>query len=588
MAGKSSFIVPLPEEGSVMEPLSQTEPFRFPVDAAPNHSTRPKVVHDRIHDQMIFHPVIVRIIDTPEFQRLRELHQLGNGRYVFPGATHSRFEHSLGVCHLAMKFAKQLKSNHEEMGPELHITKNDILCVGIAGLCHDLGHGPLSHMFEDFVNDMRERNGTISTKGKWHHETASSQMLDHLLIHNKIDVTDYDLTQEDINFVHKLIAGLKPNEDWPTNINRDKSKRFLFDIVANKRNGIDVDKLDYFLRDSMSCYGKLPDIHVDRILTCARVITSDNQTQICFEEKVALSLGELFNLRVRLHKFVYQHRVVKVLDQMILDALMAADDHFFITKANGGKCKLSESVEDMTAYVKTGDWIISAIEATEDPQLAKARQIISRIRSRELYRMVGCYLFQPSRNIVPTVVSPMTPVSLKSGAKQQSHHTIIKGLVTAEDLLRYVPADSQTQVTEDDIFISRTKIMIGSSDSKEAVDPTTNVRFFNPKKDPNKAQKLSNNHVSPLFAPRAYEENTAFVFCRNDDFHVTSILYAAFQEWFKGAKASGHAQEPTPFVNASPAPHMRTGGKRPREEEDSNSMPIPPTSPPRFRLHEQE
>lgn len=395
----NSFVVPIPSEDSLMmAPLSQTEPYTFPTaesaasaDASASFATRHKVVHDRIHDQMIFHPFIVRIIDTPEFQRLRELHQLGNGRYVFPGATHSRFEHSLGVCHLAMKFVKQLKANHEEVGPDLDITKADILCVGIAALCHDLGHGPLSHMFEDFVNAVRASSGTLPTKGQWHHETASSQMLDHLLASNGIDIAEYGLTREGIDFAHKLIAGLRPGHAWPTNIGRPESKRFLFDIVANKRNGIDVDKMDYFMRDSMSCYGKLPDIHVDRILTCARVITTDNQTQICFEEKVALSLGELFNLRVRLHKFVYQHRVVKVLDQMILDTLMAAEEHFRIYKPDGTSCKLSETVEDMTAYVRTGDWIINAIEATTGPELAKARGIIARIRTRQLYRMVGCY-----------------------------------------------------------------------------------------------------------------------------------------------------------------------------------------------------
>ena len=133
------------------------------------------------------------------------------------------------------------------------IAKADILCVGIAALCHDLGHGPLSHMFEDFVNAVRANNGTLPTKGQWHHETAPSQMLDHLLASNGIDIAEYGLTREGIDFAHKLIAGLRPGHAWPTNIGRPESKRFLFDIVANKRNGIDVDKMGYFMRDSMSC-----------------------------------------------------------------------------------------------------------------------------------------------------------------------------------------------------------------------------------------------------------------------------------------------------------------------------------------------
>ncbi len=63
-------------------------------DAAP---TRSKIFHDRVHDQIVLHPAAVRIVDTPEFQRLRDLHQLGNTRYIYTGATNTRFEHSIGT-----------------------------------------------------------------------------------------------------------------------------------------------------------------------------------------------------------------------------------------------------------------------------------------------------------------------------------------------------------------------------------------------------------------------------------------------------------------------------------------------------------
>eukprot|EP00877_Chromochloris_zofingiensis_P005648 jgi/Chrzof1/15084/Cz09g26180.t1 len=91
--------------------------------------------------------ISVRIIDTPEFQRLRYLKQLGLTYYVFPGATHCRFEHSLGVANLAAEWGRQLISKDgDSSSPE---SKRKTRLLELAGLCHDLGHGPFSHVFEN-------------------------------------------------------------------------------------------------------------------------------------------------------------------------------------------------------------------------------------------------------------------------------------------------------------------------------------------------------------------------------------------------------------------------------------------------------
>uniref|UniRef100_A0A3Q3C9N3 HD/PDEase domain-containing protein n=1 Tax=Haplochromis burtoni TaxID=8153 RepID=A0A3Q3C9N3_HAPBU len=102
------------------------------------------VFNDPIHGHIELHPLLVKIIDTPQFHRLRNIKQLGGVYFVYPGASHNRFEHSIGVAYLAGELAKALKVKQ----PELHISERDVLCVQIAGLCHDLGHGPFSHFFD--------------------------------------------------------------------------------------------------------------------------------------------------------------------------------------------------------------------------------------------------------------------------------------------------------------------------------------------------------------------------------------------------------------------------------------------------------
>uniref|UniRef100_A0A3Q3E3B4 HD domain-containing protein n=1 Tax=Labrus bergylta TaxID=56723 RepID=A0A3Q3E3B4_9LABR len=104
------------------------------------------VFNDPIHGSIELHPLLIKIIDTPQFQRLRFIKQLGGVYFVYPGASHNRFEHSIGVGYLAGKLAEALRSRQ----PELNITERDVLCVQIAGLCHDLGDKMKGFYSENF------------------------------------------------------------------------------------------------------------------------------------------------------------------------------------------------------------------------------------------------------------------------------------------------------------------------------------------------------------------------------------------------------------------------------------------------------
>eukprot|EP00667_Euglena_gracilis_P003787 EG_transcript_3799 len=485
-------------------PREDSSPCPSVEDAVRGLSRRGKYLHDRIHDHIALPPLLVAVIDTPEFQRLRKLNQLGCTQFLFPSAMHTRFEHCIGVAHIAGKMVNHLRQSQ----PELEIDDRDVLCVMFAGLVHDLGHGPFSHTFERFVNHMREKaaHQTGEASKRWHHEENSVLMLRALIESNNIGLGEYGLHPEyDLRFVEALIGGLKDNDGWPQDIDRPPDKRFLFDIVANKRSGVDVDKLDYFLRDATNCYGQAGiDCQVQRLISCCRVVPVHGIPQICFEEKVALSLGDIFLLRAKLHKYVYQHHTVKVVEEMLLDVFEAAEGHFWLTGTGGRRLTLSQSVDDPVAYRVVGDWILDHIEASNSPGLEAARQIVGRLRRRQLYPMVGHICLG-------------------------EHHRMGAAEIEA-DIHRLSPRAGLAGPR--DVVASIAKITYGSSDSSGvADDPIRHVNFFNPKVDPDRARALPLHRVSSLFRPTAFEERTLFVFARRAE--AAPSLRLGFEAWKK-------------------------------------------------------
>jgi hypothetical protein len=161
-----------------------------------------------------------KIIDTPEYQRLHKLKQLGTCDFVFRSATHTRFEHSLGVANLAARQARVFQMNQ----PNLNITDIDICCVELAGLCHDLGHGPYSHVFDGVFVKAMFPNGIDGAGKKWRHEDGSVNMLRYIISKNNINPSAYGFSAADIAFVEEIIGGVNPN----ARVGRPRHKHFLY------------------------------------------------------------------------------------------------------------------------------------------------------------------------------------------------------------------------------------------------------------------------------------------------------------------------------------------------------------------------
>lgn len=531
--------------------LSDSQQQQWDSDSEPRQG---KLILDRVHEHVMLPMIVFDVIDTPEFQRLRGLKQLGSTSYLYPGATHTRFEHSIGVAHLAGLMVKKIARRQ----PQLNVTEADILCVTVAGLCHDVGHGPFSHLFEEIVKRTRTT--------PWHHEDMSIRLLRRILA--KVPIARYGLGPLDVNFIALCIAGVKEGAAWPNDVGRPKEKRFLVDIVANKRSGIDVDKLDYFMRDSLCCYGRSAvDCHIPRLLSSCKVIEFEGEHQICFEEKLALSLGDIFTLRAKLHKYAYQHRIVKVVDHMITDVLAEADAHFFVRGSNGRALRISQCVDDEEGFIGLGDWIIQAMEASPDPALAKAQQIIRRIRDRDLYTVAGMALFARHQH-------------------RSSPH------IVQEEILHCVLDPALAEDLHASMIVDFVKITYGSSDSEgNPDDPINNVTFYNPKSSVNRAFKLPKTRVSPLFSPSEFGEKSVIVLVRDKE--LAPAATAAFNRWKE--LQTRNLSVDVPVYNLSPgrplmAKRMRDGSVQKVDVNlaisgfaDSSSSAVCGTPPPSMR-----
>ncbi|KTF79099.1 hypothetical protein cypCar_00027884, partial [Cyprinus carpio] len=343
-----------------------------------------KVFNDPIHGHIELHPLLLSFIDTPQFQRLRQIKQLGGVYLVFPGASHNRFEHSIGVGYLAGCLVQALN----ERQPELLITKQDVLCVQIAGLCHDLA--------EQIQIYMRH----ISDPRREAHEIASVQMFDHMVKVNGLEevMVRHGLTlPDDLNFIKEQITGPLNNSSvchcyqmlpcWPYK-GRPMEKSFLYEIVANKRNGIDVDKWDYFARD---CYhlGIQNNFDYRRFLKFARVCEVRGKKHICTRDKEVGNLYDLFYTRNCLHRRAYQHKVGNIIETMITEAFVKADPHIQIQGSSGRIFTISSAIDDMEAYTKLTDHIFEQILYSSAPELSEARAILHNIVCRRLYKCVG-------------------------------------------------------------------------------------------------------------------------------------------------------------------------------------------------------
>ncbi|XP_065571337.1 deoxynucleoside triphosphate triphosphohydrolase SAMHD1-like isoform X1 [Artemia franciscana] len=463
-----------------------------------------KVFKDSIHGVICLSPLLVSIIDTPQFQRLRNIKQLGGTYWVFPSSSHNRFEHSLGVCYLGGEMLEKIRSRQ----PELGITDSDILCVQIAGLCHDLGHGPFSHLWEHFMEN-------ANPEAVWKHEECSIKMLDFLIKKNELEDLFHknDITSRDLIFIKELIVGPDSNigDDWPYK-GRDSDKAFLYEIIANKRNGVDVDKWDYFLRDAHAL-GLRTSFGYERLLQFVRVIDVPGEgRQVCFRDKDAYEIYEMFHTREALHRRAYQHRVCKVIERMLVDIFLLADKHIKLRTSEGpSSLRLSEVYQDPSVYTRLNDSILDIIGTSYEPELEPAQKLVERLERRQLYTFVGA-------------ASPC------DGRLQISDSDIEKKLISYLD-----PKDSFIQPS--DVVVTSIHVNFGQGDK----NPLEFVRFYT-KCNPDVAKPIRKEEISKML-PDRFTEEVIHVHSKRRDSAIVEALKRCLDKFCEDNLFLRHAAE---------------------------------------------
>ncbi|KPA84852.1 hypothetical protein ABB37_01320 [Leptomonas pyrrhocoris] len=458
-------------------------------------------IQDMIYGQVEFPPVIRLLTDSPIVQRLRDLKQLGTSVYVYPSATHSRFEHSLGVCYLAMELYRCIIDSHREDGrdfgvPEIltvsrEAVQKDMYCIGIAGLCHDLGHGPLSHMFESFVRSSAGEEDDFLRL--WSHEQSSILLLRQLWTDNTVALAEFGFNETDRRYVELLINGLKPGKPWPNDVGRESWARFTTEIIANKRNGLDVDKIDYIQRDSVSCFGTRTFTSMRRLFQGARVVMdAEKETSIGFPDKLDGIIEEIFLARAHLHRIVYQHRVSKIINLMTLDALRAAGNAFMVTNSNGEQLPLRACPSRTDFYVHVSDWIIQAILHSHNEELAEARSILQRIQSRQLYTTLGTYRYNEA-----TLIEAAHTRSVFGSSQQKKRKVMLDDLedeiqVTERQLADKLRKWSEAHDNLRGIEFLQAEITQSAADMDKMMNPVEATYFFN-------ARQSAKYRVEPHF-----------------------------------------------------------------------------------------
>lgn len=259
-------------------------------------TTESKTIRDPIHGDIKLEGLFLDLIEAPEIQRLYNIKQLGFAHLVFPGAHHSRLEHSLGSYYLAFQ-ATEL----------LNLDENEKEIIACAAMLHDIGHGPFSHTLEFILRDSLNID---------HVDLTEKLILgEHAIIERKEKEFIGSLSVFDILNKHSM------SQKKIINIIRGgtQKKQYMSQLL---NSSVDVDQLDYLIRDAYYTGVAYGMIDIKRFLQTLII----NNNQLAVRKKGVGVVENILMARTLMYSAVYFHKTVRIAELMLSKAIELISD----------------------------------------------------------------------------------------------------------------------------------------------------------------------------------------------------------------------------------------------------------------------
>ena len=334
-----------------------------------------RIFRDPVHDiiplnlKLPEERIVAGLLDTPEMQRLRRISQLGVSSMVYPGATHTRFLHSLGAFHLCRRILSHIE-NMRKAGLTAHLSEQihqSIDCLFAsrvllysAAILHDIGHGPFSHALESVTNVKHEN---------W----ANKIVMKSPGIREVLESTNESIVSGDIVRV----------------IGRHHTNVMLVKLVSSQ---LDADRMDYLIRDSYMTGAKYGNIDLEWLITSLRIGENAGVPEIGLDAGKGQNVAEsLVFARYHMYNRVYFHKTTRGFEVLVKNILKRAKDLFDERKLKpmtfGAECLFNLSVEQFLALDESCLWgsFTEWARKTKDGIL---KDLCSRLLERKPMRVV--------------------------------------------------------------------------------------------------------------------------------------------------------------------------------------------------------